>query len=69
MLWFMGCQRVGHDLVTELNLTELYGCESWTIKKAEHRRIDAFELWCWGGLLSALDSEKIQPVHPKGNQS
>jgi len=36
MLWFMGPQRVGHDLVTELNLTELYGCESWTIKKAEH---------------------------------
>ena len=26
---------------------EMYGCESWTIKKAEHRRIDAFELWCW----------------------
>ena len=35
MLWFMGPQIVGHDLVTELNLTELYGCESWTIKKAE----------------------------------
>ena len=29
----------------------MYGCESWTIKKAEHRRIDAFELWCWTGLL------------------
>ena len=29
----------------------MYGCESWTIKKAEHRRIDAFELWCWGRLL------------------
>ena len=28
----------------------MYGCESWTIKKAEHRRIDAFELWCWRGL-------------------
>ena len=28
-----------------------YGCESWTIKKAEHRRVDAFELWCWRGLL------------------
>ena len=26
----------------------MYGCESWTIKKAEHQRIDAFELWCWG---------------------
>ena len=29
----------------------VYGCESWTVKKAEHRRIDAFELWCWRGLL------------------
>ena len=29
----------------------MYGCESWTIKKAEHRRIDAFELWCWKRLL------------------
>ena len=29
----------------------MYGCESWTIKKADHRRIDAFELWCWRGLL------------------
>ena len=32
----------------------MYGCESWTIKKAEHRRIDAFELWCWRRLLRAL---------------
>ena len=31
----------------------LYGCESWTVKKAEHRRIDAFELWCWRRLLRA----------------
>ena len=30
----------------------MYECESWTIKKTEHRRIDAFELWCWGRLLS-----------------
>ena len=29
----------------------MYGCESWTVKKAERRRIDAFELWCWRGLL------------------
>ena len=29
----------------------MYGCESWTIKKTEHQRIDAFELWCWRGLL------------------
>ena len=29
----------------------MYGCESWTVKKAEHQRIDSFELWCWGRLL------------------
>ena len=45
----------------------IYGCESWTIKKAACQRIDAFELWCWRRL---LDSKEIQPpVHPKGNQS
>ena len=48
----------------------MYGCESWTIKKAEHRRIDAFELWCWRRLLkSPLNCKEIQLVHPKGNQS
>ena len=48
----------------------MYGCESWTIKKAECRRIDAFELWCWRRLFeSPLDCKEIQPVHPKGNQS
>ena len=41
------------------------GCESWTIKKTEHQRIDAFELWCWRRLLDS----KIKPVNPKGNQS
>ena len=35
-------------------LVVTYGCESWTIKKAEHRRIDAFELWCWRRLLRVL---------------
>ena len=59
----MRLQRIGHDWVTNtftfsrfihkllyiliLSCTHMYGCESWTIKKAEHRRIDAFELWCW----------------------
>ena len=47
----------------------MYGCESWTIKKAECRRIDVFELLCWRRLKSLLDSKEIQPVHPKGNQS
>ena len=50
-------------------LVVTYGCESWTINKAERERIGAFELWCWRRLLSALDSKDIQPVHPKGNQS
>ena len=44
----------------------MYGPESWTIKKAEHRRIDAFELWCWRTLESPLDCKEIQTVHPKG---
>ena len=47
----------------------MYGCESWTIKKAEHQRIDAFELWCWGRLKSPLDCKEIQPLHPKGDRS
>ena len=46
----------------------MYGCESWTIKKAECWRIDAFELWCWRRLFSHLNSKEIQPVNPKGNQ-
>ena len=47
----------------------MYGCESWTIKKAE-QRIDVFELWCWQRLLRVpLDCKEIQPVHPKGGQS
>ena len=40
----------------------MYECESWTIKKAESQRIDAFELWCWRRLLSPLDSKEIKPV-------
>ena len=47
----------------------MYGCESWTVEKAGHQRIDVFELWCWRRLLSSLDLKEIQPVHPKGNQS
>ena len=46
----------------------MYACESWTIKKAEHRRIDVFELRCWRRLLSPLDCKEIQPVHCKGDQ-
>ena len=47
----------------------MYRCESWTIKKTEHQRIDAFELWCWKSLESPLDGKEIRPVNPKGNQS
>ena len=43
----------------------MYGCESWTVKKADRQRIDAFEPWCWRRLLRV----EIQPVHPKGDQS
>ena len=41
----------------------MYGCESWTIKKAEHRRIGAFEVWCWRRLL------RVPWTHSKGDQS
>ena len=48
----------------------MYGCENWTIKKAEHQRIDAFELWYWRRLLRvSWTAKEIQPVHPKGDQS
>ena len=48
----------------------MYGHESWTVKKAERRRIDAFESWCWEKTLeSSLDCKEIQPIHPKGDQS
>ena len=46
----------------------MYGCESWTIKKAEHQRIDAFVV-LEKSLESPSDCKEIQPVHPKGNQS
>ena len=47
----------------------MYACESWTVKKAERRRTDAFELWCWRRLFeSPLDCKEIQPVHSEGNQ-
>ena len=48
----------------------IYGCESWTIKRAEHQRIVAFELWCWKRLLRApWTCKEIQPVYSKGDQS
>ena len=47
----------------------MYRCESWTIKKAERQRIDAFKLVLEKTLDSPLDSKEIKPVNPKGNQS
>ena len=46
----------------------MYERESWTTKKAERQRIDAFKLWCWRRLLSLFDCKEIQPVNPEGNQ-
>ena len=46
----------------------MYGCDSWTIKKGEHWRMDTFEPWCWRRLESPLDCKEIHPVNPKGSQ-
>ena len=46
----------------------MYGCESWTIKKAEHRRNDAFKLWCWRNSETPSDCKEIKPVQPKVKQ-
>jgi len=50
-------------------LVVIHGCKSWTIKKTEHWRTDAFQLWCWRRLLRVPWTARIKPVHPKGNQS
>ena len=69
-------KRTDITLLTEVHLVKamvfavvMYGCESWTIKKAERRRINAFELWCWRTLESPMDCKEIKPVNPEGNQS
>ena len=54
--------KMVHLVKAMVFLVVTYGCESWTLKKAEHQKIDAFELWC------PLDWKEIQPVHPKGVQ-
>ena len=46
----------------------VYGCESWTIKKAEHWRTDTFELWLEKTLQSPVDSKEFKPVNPKENE-
>ena len=69
-------KRNGITLLTKVSLVKamvlpvvMYGCESWSIKKAERWRTDAFELRCWRRLLSPLDCKEIKPVNTKGNQS
>ena len=52
-----------HQVKTMVFPVVMYGCESWTVKKAEHRRIDAFELWCWRRLL------RVPWTARKSNQS
>ena len=64
-------------LVTKVHLVKamvfpvvMYGCESWTIKKAERRRIDAFELWCWQRLLrvfwtTRLNQSVLKEISPE----
>ena len=47
----------------------MFPCESWTIKKSEHQRINAFEMWCWRRLDNPLDCKEIKAVSPKGNWS
>ena len=59
----------GHLVKAMVVPVVMYGCESWAIKKAECRGLDAFELWCLRRLESPLDCKEIQPVHPKGDQS
>ena len=59
----------GHLVKAMVFPVVMYGCESWTKKKAECQRIDAFELWCWRRLENPLDCKESQPVNPKGNQS
>ena len=57
-----------HTVKAMVFLVVMNGRESWTIKKAEHRRNDAFELWHWRRFLrvSPLDCTEIKPVNPKG---
>ena len=62
--WWTTVNRVAKSLVKAMVFpVVMYGCESWTIKKAEHRRIDAFELWCWRRL------SRVPWIAKRSNQS
>ena len=78
MLWEKLGEQAFITLPTKIRLVKavvfpvvMYGYESWTIKKAECQRIDAFELWCWRRLLRVpwTARRSNQPVHPRGDQS
>ena len=67
---YLSKANLGRNLVrSPMERTFVCFHETWTVKKAEHKRTDAFELWCWRRLLSPLDCKEIQPVHSKGDQS
>ena len=57
-----------HIVKAMLFLVVMNGDENWTMKKTDHQRTDAFELWCWRRLESPLENKKIKQVNPKGNQ-
>ena len=60
----------GHLIKAMVFPVVIYGCKSWTIKKAEHRRIYSFEVWCWNRLLRVpWTARRSNQVHPKENQS
>ena len=66
-MWFFLLTKV-HVVTAMVFPVVMYKCESWTMKKAEHQIVDAFEL-CWRGLFeSSLDSKEIKLFSPKGNQ-
>ena len=57
-----------HVIKAKIFPVVMYGCESWTIRKAEHQRVDAFKLWVLEKTLKNSLVSKIKPVNPKGNQ-
>ena len=73
----LGCILKGKDITSPRKVyivkamvfpAVMYGCECWTIGKAECQRIDVFELWCWRRLENPLDFREIKQVNHKGNQ-
>ena len=69
LLWVITLPTKVHLVKAMFFPVVMYGCESWTIKKAEHWRIDAFKLWCWRRLFRVPFCKEIKPVNSKGNQS